>query len=167
MRLEVKRCQTDRATRREKRHLWISYITSERGQYSLESPWLTSAEGTRRSEVASVADASAAVTHTHRAWGAAGGKWLLSGLGHSWSVLHDQDHMLSIPDVDECDQTDVFQRACTCTCSLTTEQLLLLLLSNSNDDNHIRSVSRWETRSCLEHFKRRFVKLTNLRLTEG
>lgn len=116
----------------KKRHLWISYITSERRQYSLESPWLSSAEGTRRSEVASVADASAAVTHMHRAWGAAGGKWFLSGVGHSWSVLHDRDHMRSIPDVDECDQTDVLQRACTCTCSLTTEQLLLLLLlSNS------------------------------------
>lgn len=39
MRLEVKRCQTDMAIHR-KTHLWIAYVTSGKGQYSCESPWL-------------------------------------------------------------------------------------------------------------------------------
>lgn len=92
--LEVKRCQTDGAIQRKKTHLWISYITSERGQYSFESPWLSPAEGKRRSEVASVAAAASAMTRMLGSMKSTWGKCFFYGLGHSRFVLHDQDHML-------------------------------------------------------------------------
>lgn len=93
MRLEVKRCQTDMATHR-KTHLWIAYVTSEKGQYSCESPWLSPAEGKRCSEVAPSRRLICNDSHAnHRAWRALEGS-ISFGLAHSGSVLYDRDHTL-------------------------------------------------------------------------